>query len=117
MSIKLKLSLILLLLLQIILIIKIVRRKKLTIKYACFWLILIIMMGIVIAFPEIVYKLSELSGFEIAANMVFLMGFFFLFFTVFILTTSISVQNEKIKALIQEISILKESVENDEKRK
>ena len=48
--------------------------------------------------------------------MMFLIGFFFLFYISFIITTSISIQNEKIKLLIQEVSILKESVENNGKK-
>ena len=55
-------------------------------------------------------------GFEKASNMMFLIGFFFLFYISFIITTSISIQNEKIKLLIQEVSILKESVENNGKK-
>lgn len=48
--------------------------------------------------------------------MIFLLGFFFLFYVSFIITTSISIQNEKIKTLIQEVSLLKESVEKNGKK-
>lgn len=117
MNITLKISIIILLLFQLFLIINRVKRKKMTIKYASFWIFLVILMSIVVIFPSIIFKLSSLAGFEKPSNMVFLLGFFFLFYVSFIITTCISVQNEKIKNLVQEVSILKESVKNDEKRK
>lgn len=116
MNINLKLSLIILLLLQLILIANRVKRKKMTMKYASFWIFLIIIMSVIVVFPGIVFKLSKLAGFEEASNMIFLLGFFFLFYVSFIITTSISIQNEKIKTLIQEVSILKESVDKNGKK-
>ena len=116
MSTTLKITLIILLIFQLILIMNRVKRTKMTIKYASFWIILIIIMTIVALFPTIIFKLAELMGFEKASNMMFLIGFFFLFYISFIITTSISIQNEKIKLLIQEVSILKENVENNGKK-
>lgn len=116
MSTTLKITLIILLLFQLFLIMNRVKRKKMTMKYASFWIFLIIIMSIIVIFPTIIFKLSELMGFEKASNMMFLMGFFFLFYVSFIITTSISIQNEKIKSLIQEVSMLKESVENNGKK-
>lgn len=116
MSTTLKITLIILLLFQLFLIMNRVKRKKMTMKYASFWIFLIIIMSIVALFPTIIFKLSELMGFEKASNMMLLMGFFFLFYVSFIITTSISIQNEKIKSLIQEVSMLKESVENNGKK-
>lgn len=116
MSVTLEISLIVLLIFQLILIINRVKRKKMTMKYASFWIFLIILMSVVVIFPSIVFKLSELMGFEKTSNMIFLLGFFFLFYVSFIITTTISIQNEKIKSLIQEISILKESVRSNGKK-
>ncbi len=116
MDFTLKIFLLLILLFQFILIVKTIRRKKLSMKYGSFWIFLLIIMAIVVIFPNILFKLSNLFGFEVASNMIFLIGFFFLFYIIFILTTSISIQNEKIKLLIQEISILKESVDKDGKK-
>lgn len=116
MNIVLKVFLLFLLLFQLFLIINTVKRKKLTMKYASFWIFLITMMTVVVLFPQMVFKLSSILGFEKTSNMVFLLGFFFLFYVSFIITMSISIQNEKIKLLIQEISILKEREKNDGKK-
>lgn len=117
MNTTLKLFLLILLLFQLLLIIRIVHKKKLSMKYASFWIFLLILMSIIVIFPSMIFKLSELFGFEVASNMILLIGFFFLFYLIFILTISLSVQNENIKSLIQEISMLKERVDKDEKRK
>lgn len=116
MSINLKIFLLLLLIFQLILIINRLKIKKMTIKYASFWIFLIIIMVPVVIFPQLVFKLSKLAGFEEPSNMVFLLGFFFLFYISFIITTTISSQNEKIKSLIQEVSIIKESVTKNGKK-
>lgn len=115
MSWILELFLISLLLMQLFLIVRTVKLKKLSMKYCSFWIFLIILMTIVVIFHDLVFKISGLFGFEASSNMIFLLGFFFLFYVIFILTISISIQNEKIKLLIQELSILKESVNNGKK--
>ena len=116
MNMKLQIFLLLVLLFQFLLIVRTINKKKLSMKYGSFWIFLLILMVIVVVFPSILFKISNIFGFEVPANMIFLIGFFFLFYIIFILTISISVQNKKIKLLIQELSLLKESV-NNEKRK
>lgn len=113
MSTTLKIFLILILFLQLMLTINTVRKKRISMKYASLWIVLIIIMGIIALYPKIVMILSDLLGFEKTSNMVLLLGFFFSFYMIYIHTISISVQNEKIKLLIQEISILKEKIKNE----
>ena len=115
MNISLKLFLIALLLLLLFLIVKTIKNKKLSMKYGSFWIFLLIIMAIIVIFPQLLFKISKAFGFEVASNMIFLLGFFFLFYIIFILTISLSIQNDKIKVLIQEISILKERVRNGKK--
>lgn len=111
MSINLKIFLIIILLVLLFLIIEKLYKKNLSIRFACFWITLILCMSFIVIFPNFIFKLSELAGFEKSSNMVFILGFFFLFYLSFIITANISVQNEKIKKLIQEISLLKERVD------
>jgi len=116
MELSLKIFLLLLLLFQLFLIVKTVKKKKLSMRYASFWSFLLILMIIVTFFPNLLFLVSSLLGFEKTSNMLFLLGFFFLFYIIFILTVSLSIQNEKIKLLIQEVSMLKESVDNNGKK-
>ena len=116
MEIRLRIFLLVLLIIQLVLIIKTVKLKKLSMKYGSFWIFLLIINVIIVFFPEIVFKASSLFGFEASSNMMFLIGFFFLYYIIFILTTSISIQNEKIKLLIQEVSLLKKEFEKNGKK-
>ena len=108
MSTNLQIFLIILLVIQFMLIVKTIKTKKLSIRYGSFWILLLIIMLFVVIFPNILFKISSMLGFEKTSNMLFLLGFFFLYYINFILTTSISKQNESIKSLAQEIAILKE---------
>lgn len=117
MSITLKITLLILLFIQLVLIMSRVKRKRFTMRYAVFWIILIGIMSLVVIFPTFVFKLSHFAGFEKSSNMIFLLSFFFLFYLSFIITTMVSNHNDKIKILTQEISMLKERVDNSEKRK
>ena len=117
MNLTLKLFLIIILLVQFILIVRVVKLKKLSMKYGSFWFFLLILMLIVVIFPELIISLSKLFGFEASSNMVFLLGFFFLFYVIFILTISISIQNNKIKLLIEEVSFLKEKENSNGKKR
>lgn len=116
MSTILKIFLLIILLFQLILVVNTVRKKQISMKYASLWIVLIIAMCVVVIVPEIVMWLANLVGFEATSNMVLLLGFFFSFYMIYIHTISISVQNEKIKLLIQEISILKEKLNDDGKK-
>ena len=113
----LKIFLLILILVQLLLIIRTINLKRLSIRYGSFWILLLLLMIIPVIFPEIFEIISNFFKFEATSNMVFIIGFFFLFSLNFILITNISIQNEKIKLLIQELSILKERIDKNEKRK
>lgn len=97
-----------LILLQLFLVIKTLKNKKMTIKFASLWIFLLIIMCLVIAFPQLLINIAKLIGFEAPSNMILILGFFFLFYISFLITTTISIQNEKIKNLIQEVSMMKD---------
>ena len=115
MNLILKLFLFLIILFQLILIIHTIKKRKMSMRYGSFWIFLLILMSIAVLFPNILISISDFFGFEVASNMIFLVGFFFLFYIIFILTISLSKQKEQIKTLIQEVSILKESVRKNGK--
>lgn len=116
MNITLKLTIIVLLLLQLILIIRITKKRKMTLKYASFWLMLIFIMIVITIFPKFIFQISKITGFEKTSNMIFLIGFFFLFYISVTISTTISIQSEKIRLLTQEVSLLKKRVSEDGKK-
>lgn len=111
----LQIFLIVLLIVQIVLIIRTLRKKKMAMKYASVWILIILLMFIVTIFPNLLFVVSDFFGFETTSNMVFLLGFFFLFYMCFIQTLSLSKQKQEIVTLVQEISILKEEIKNGKK--
>lgn len=117
MKLSLRIFLIILLLIQMFLIIHRIKSKKISMKYASLWILVIFLLILASIFPSIIINLSKLFGFEASSNMVFLLGFFVMFYIAFILSISISKQNEKVKCLIQELALLEKRVEKFEERK
>lgn len=115
MSNTLKIFLVILLILSIVLILRRLKHQKISIRYGVFWIALVALLIISVIFSGGYFELAKFLGFEKTSNMIFLFAFFFLFYLIFILITTISTLNDKIKNLIQEVSILKESVKNNEK--
>lgn len=115
MTIRLKIFLLILILLNIFLIIKRLKSKKISIRYVVFWIFLLILLSLSVCFDNLYYYISDFFGFEKTSNMVFLLGFFFLFYLNFLLVTTISSLTDKVKTLTQEISLLKERVNKYEK--
>ena len=113
---NLKIFLVILILFNLILILKTLRAKKISIKYGIYWITLLILLIISGCFPNIYIYISDILGFESTSNMIFLLGFFFLFYLCFLLITNISLLNDKVKTLVQEISILKQKIENEEEK-
>lgn len=117
MNLSLKLFLLLIIFLQLVLIIHTIKSRRMSMRYGSFWIFILLIMVIAVIFPNMFITISNFFGFEVASNMIFLIGFFFLFYLIFILTMSLSKQNLIIKNLTQEISILKERVNSNEKKR
>ena len=93
-----------------------IKHNKLNIKNAIIWII----MGICIVFCtlqiEAVKVLAKIIGIEKASNMIFFLGFIFLIFTCFNITQTISIQNRKIIKLTQDLAILRNEIEKNDKK-
>ncbi len=114
MSTTLKVFLVIILLLFSYLVIHKINKQSISMRYSCIWLVMIMFLMIIAIFPEHIIKIAQVLGFEKSSNMIFLIAIAVLFYITFLLTITVSKQNDKIKDLIQEISILKKN--NKEKR-
>ena len=110
MSFNLKISVIAFIVLLMVSIILILRKGKLSTKYAILWLFAGIIMILLIVFPQILNFLTNLLGFEVQSNMIFSIFIGILLFISLSLTIIISGQKDKINSLIQEVSMLKEKI-------
>lgn len=87
-------------------IVQLVKRKQLTMKYSFLWIILLFVILLCAILPIIPYRISDILGFETPANFIFLVAIFFLLAIALSLSIIVSKQQRKITTLIQEVAIL-----------
>lgn len=112
---SLRLAIFLVALILFIFVMYLLRKGRLPIKFALLWLIAILLLFIVAIFPDMLMWLMRLIGFVTLSNMIIGILFVILIFITISLTVIISGQREKIRILIQEVSILKEEVKKDKR--
>lgn len=117
MSITLQVVLIIMTVLLFITLTRNVKKGKLRTDYALGWIVCSISLIIISIFPQIVYFCARIVGVMSASNMIFAIIIFLLIILVYILFSKVSLLEERQKNLIQEIGILKESNDLDNKRK
>lgn len=94
----------------LIVIVKLVASKRLTMKYSFLWLGLILAIIVCDLLPIIPYAVSGWLGFEAPSNFIFLVAIFFLLAIALSLSIIVSRQQRKITTLVQELSILENTV-------
>lgn len=112
MPIKLILEILLFCLLMFIIILIILKRGRISVKYSLVWFIPVIVILICALIPNFMMMLAKLLGFQTLSNMIFSILIAILIFICLSLTIIVSGQKEKIKLLIQEVSLLKEKVDD-----
>lgn len=110
MSINLQLISSIFILVILIAIFYILRKGRITVKYSLIWIMAAIVLLLLLIFPSLFTWLTELLGFSIGSNMIFAGLIAMLMFINIVLTVIVSGQNNKIRLLIQEISLLKEKI-------
>ena len=109
MSINLKICSICFSLFIIIFILILLYKNRISIKYSIIWLLLFSISIMLILIPGLLESVTKLLGFQIGSNMVFSILIGLLVMINIILTMIVSKQDKKIRMLIQEVSLLKES--------
>lgn len=116
MELRLRLILIIAIILFIFIMINFIKKDNISLKYALVWLISGILMIVATLIPNLLELLSNLLGFELVSNMLFMIAILVLFAICFSFTVIVSRQTQKIRLLIQEVSILKAKMEEKEKK-
>lgn len=117
MSINLRIFLISFSIALILIIFKLLSKNKLPIKYSLFWLfasLLIFLVGLV---PDFIKSFTSIIGFQTTSNLVVGVILGIVLLITLLLTLIVSEQKQRLKLLIQELSILKSEVEQSEKKK
>lgn len=102
--------------LALVVMIDMIRRKALELRYALAWLVVGIGELILDIFPGIMEWFSSFMGIELPINMLFFWGFCFSLVLIFVLTMAVSRMSIRIKSLAQELALY-EKREEDRERK
>ena len=114
-QISLKIALIIVLLIYLLCILRAVKKKNMRINYLIFWSIMGIALIIALIAPNFIENASNFLGFGLPINMIFSIAIFIILYLLFDLTKLITKEQNKNVLLIQEISLLKNKVEELEK--
>ncbi len=82
-----------------------VNKRKLLVKYSLLWLAIGLAVLLVALFPQIVFKVTALVGIETPSNLIYFLVIVFLLFICFSLSVSASKQTEKMKQIVQAVSL------------
>lgn len=104
---KLTLVSITFLLFLMVLVLYLVKKRRISIKYSFVWLLPCIVLMLFAIVPGLMSHISNLLGFQTASNMILTSLIGFLMVITIALTVIVSNMKDKIRLLIQEVSILK----------
>lgn len=113
MTLKFRLIMAAILLIGFVIIINMVRKKSLDLRYALIWLALIAMILVIVIVPGLLGVITHFLGIYDAMNMVFFMGFVFLIVVTFFLTAALSRNSNRIKALTQQVALLEKQIRDE----
>lgn len=116
MVLALRISLLIAICIYLTLIIVLLRKKSLNLKYSLLWLFMAAVLLLMVAFPSAIEFLANLIGVASYINAIFMAFIFFILLLVVSLTSIASKQRQEIKTLIQNLALLQKRVEELEKR-
>ena len=88
-------------------------KGKITIKYSMIWFLSILFIIIFTIAPNVFTSIKNILGIQVSSNLLFAILISLLMIITLVLTIIISKQNTKITLLIQEISLLKNGEYNE----
>jgi hypothetical protein len=114
---KVQIILLIIALVVLFIVINMIRKYRLELKYSLLWLTLNITIIVFILFPNLLSGISFLIGIETPSNTLFLFGMMALMAIMFSLTTALSRYSNKIKELTQELGLLKQQFQELKQQK
>lgn len=90
------------------------KKRRLTLRYTLLWLFSGAAMLVLVLFPKLLERLTNLLGFRVQSNALFAILLFFTLLIMISLTSIISRQDEYIKRLVQNVALLEKRVKDIE---
>ena len=100
-----------------VVVISLLKRKQLALRYTLIWLLMGVVMAIMVAFPKLLDLIRQAFGFMDAMNALFVFALGFAFVLLMAMTSIVSKQAEKIKDLIQVNALLEKRIRELENEK
>ena len=115
MTVQLRIILFFLISLTFALFVDQIKQKKLKLQYTLTWMILLLFVLFVTAFPGVLGFVANLMGIALPINMIFFFGFIFTLMIIYRLTMAVSKQSEEIKFLTQKVALLEKKINDKHK--
>ena len=112
---KLRVSLILALILYFVLILLLLEKREISLKYTLLWLFAGVCMGILVIWPEMLTAITRIIGIESNMNGLFILAIAFVIVILMALTSIVTKQNEKIRSLTQTMGMMEKRIREQEK--
>ena len=106
-SLKLQLILIIVSVICAVLLINLIRKYRLELKYTLLWLAMMVIVLVLSIFPGLISSIANLIGIELPVNALFLLVSFSAMVILFSMTVTTSKSTTKLKELTQEVGLLK----------
>ena len=116
MSDRFRLVLLVVVLVYFVVAVRLIHRKKLSLNYSLLWLFMLLVLLIMILFPQLVYGLTALVGIDLPINMLFTGFAFISLVLLFYLTCIVSRENEKSRTMAQQIALLEKRIRELEEK-
>lgn len=114
---KLRVSLILAVAIYFVLILWLLKKREISLKYTLLWLFAGLCMGILVIWPESLMIIIGFIGIESSMNGLFILAIAFIIVILMSITSIVSKQNEKIRSLTQTIAILEKNLLETQKER
>ena len=105
MNLRIQIIIDIVIIIALIVIINMIRKKALELRYALTWLGVGVVVLVLDVFPEIMGWLARIMGITLPSNMLFFLGFCFSLTIIFGLTIAVSRMSIRIKNLTQEMAL------------
>lgn len=86
------------------------KQRALNLKYTLLWLVAGLVMGVLVAIPELLVKIIRIFGIQDNMNGLFIFMIGFIILILLSLTSIASRQNSKLRTLTQELAIMEKRV-------
>lgn len=116
MSDTLRIVLIIGLLAYFFVVFNLLKKKRMKLKYTLLWILMGVIMLVLLVIPELLEVITNALGIVSAVNGLFTFAVGFLILLTLVLTSIVSTQSEKIKALVQSNALLEKRMRDLENK-